>query len=178
MDKDPVEAFTEFVVSNAKVAGLVLPARFNPEEHDELNANNQFPSDITQIDIRELGRQHGFWVGQLGRALYALSEADSTLVYVDTEYDKFRSQAFFTADVREVDGKKKLVGSIEAEVAQNPNVMKWGKKRMVAQATQIMMKHLVRTYERYTDSLSREISRRGMEIDHQDKYGHGEVKRG
>lgn len=169
---DTIDEFQEGVLKNVQLAGLITPLNWNVEKYEEINSAHQFPEDLTILSIRELGQQHSFWVGQLGRALFDLSKAEGDLLLAERAYEQYYSMAFLKTETVDENGKKKLAGAIESEAILQKDVQKWANRKMVSQATFTMMKNLVKTYERYADALSREMTRRDMEKP--DLHGWGE----
>jgi hypothetical protein len=131
-----------------------MPKHWTPEELDQLD----FPSDLTLLNMAELGRQMGLWTSVIAYTQYqvAMADVENTAKYNKLEYER-RKLYLSMADVRR--GTEEQRKSV---LKTDPNIVKLQADSEIARAKFILLKALLDSYSKYYNAFSRELSRRGV----------------
>lgn len=152
MYKSPrVDAALDFVEELA----LTLPE--HPLGADGQPLQPQLPSDITKLSNEQLGRLYGEFVAVAAYADVHLGLSD--IVHVDTEY---------TSEITEATWGLHTEGSNKDErtfaLKTNHKVRTSKEIALTKRARKVLLSKLISGYERAISALSREMSRRGLEL--------------
>ena len=138
-----------------KLARLRLPLPKRPQGAAEYDLPTETSTSI------ELGQKMLFFTGLHGYAIRKLGELDGKLAAVDAEYKLKVS----TRGIDYIEGRAQRADIIEANVLKNhPEFEALIKRRTEYQVLHTRLESQVKIYELTWKGLSRELSRREMEV--------------
>lgn len=136
--------------------GLVLPDK--PKGPDGQPLDPRLPADITRLSNEQLGRLYG--------------EFNAVAVYADAHLglsDIEHTDVDYQADMTEATHGLHVEGSNRDErvfqLRTSPQVRKAREQALAKRARKVLLSKLISGYERAINALSREMSRRGMELE-------------
>lgn len=134
---------------------LALPAQ--PLNSQGQPLQPQLPSDITRLTSEQLGRLYGEFVAVASYAEAHLGLSD--IVHVETEYQGDVTEATWGL---QTDGANKDERTYALKT--NHKVRTARETALVKRARKVLLSKLITGYERAINALSREMSRRGMDL--------------
>ena len=133
---------------------LPIPKYVSPERLEEL----EFPEDLTQLTLSQLGQVMTTWTAVLAFMQYEVAKADIEQTakknQMDFEKKKFYLELVQNRDLTEEERKAKLVA--EDRMARLQAKFEYARARFT------LLKALMGSYQKYYTALSRELSRRGV----------------
>lgn len=133
---------------------LPVPKYVSPERLEEL----EFPEDLTQLSLSQLGQVMTTWTAVLAFMQYEVAKADIEQTakknQMDFEKKKFYLELVQNRDLTEEERKAKLVA--EDRMARLQAKFEYARARFT------LLKALMGSYQKYYTALSRELSRRGV----------------
>lgn len=130
-----------------------LPKNWQSEELEEL----EFPNDLSNLSIDELGQTLGIWSTVMAYAQYEVARTDIDKTAKWNRYD-FERKATYLRLVE--------LGGMNEEQRKSEVYLQTAQLRSdfeVAKAKYVMMDALQGVYSKYYQALSRELSRRGID---------------
>lgn len=133
---------------------MPIPKTIPPEALDEL----EFPEDLTNLTISQLGQAMGVWTSVLAYVQYevAMADIEQTAKKNQLEFEKKKYYLELAQD-RELNENERAAKLIADERMARLQV-----KFENARARFTLMKALLGAYSKYYNALSRELSRRGI----------------
>lgn len=130
------------------------PKHWTAEELNKLD----FPSDLTLLNIDQLGEQMGLWTSVIAYTQYqvAMADVESTAKINKFEYEKAKLY------LQLVDTGKGTEAQKQAHLKSNPELSKLHADSELAKAKYTLLKALLSAYSKYYGAFSRELSRRGV----------------
>lgn len=153
-----IEEFVTGVEGRVAEGGYPMPKRMGPVPEDR-----SFPEDLTRLHGEQLGQLHSYWTAQLAWVHSGMSRADTSLLYVEEQYNRARAKAFIR--LNEAEEKKVLKDVLESKVEVEEEVAMWKDETIKAQALVHMMQASVKAVQGYTFATSREQTRRKDELE-------------
>lgn len=137
---------------------LSLPAQPVDDQGNPLQP--QLPSDITKLTNEQLGRLYGEFVAVASYADAHLGLSD--IVHVETEYHGDVTEATWGL---QADGSNRDERTFATRINHKVRVAR--ETALTKRARKVLLSKLITGYERAINALSREMSRRGMELAHE-----------
>jgi len=136
--------------------GLQLPEQ--PRDDNGVVLMPVLPNDVTRLSNEQLGRLYGEFaaISIYATAHLALSDIDHT----EVEYTADMTEAKFGLQAEGSNKDQRMFA-----LKTNLYVKQGREKAMQKRARKVMLSKLIDGYEKATNTLSREMSRRGMEME-------------
>jgi len=143
---------TESWVINKGLAVPPKPSNIMREKYSGL------PEDLTKVSNRKLGRLLGVYASFAEFSDYELAKLEGVQERLDNDLELLSAEIMALND----DGKEKW--RLEAAVQRNKKYQSLRKKRVLVSTKVRILKALKSGYDRKHSTVSREITRRGMEM--------------
>jgi hypothetical protein len=156
------------VEAEAEIRDLGLPLPDKPMISNERQDNGEieitWPADIGLLSPQELGEHLTWWSGWASYARYYLARAEVNVETSKEAYDLERSIRIFKSS-----GDYEKVTEVKAAIAQMPDMVNMKGRLLEAKAQQKLLRSLVEGYDAKYATISRELSRRGLDFE-QSRY--------
>lgn len=133
--------------------GLPLPGK-------PIDSEVAWPDNVADLAPVELAHHLTWWAGWGAFTRYHLAKSETNLASFEAEYDLLVKETMFKST-----GDYKTVTELKASIAQMPSVVKIQGKTLEATAMVKMLRAVLEGYQAKYATVSREISRRGLEFD-------------
>lgn len=127
----------------------------------EPDQSGSFPSDITSVSPRNLGKLLSQFTASLAFAIVILSQAENRASHSRHQVDT--ATEFWTFRLAPDNPRDVLKANLLAKVARRKQVQKWKEQNLLDNAQVTVLKAQVRGLEAYVSAISREITRRSDE---------------
>ncbi len=146
--------------------GLPLPDKpmTSNKRQQEGDFDLSWPADIGELTPQELGEHLTWWSGWASYARYHLAKSDVNVETSKEQYDLERNVRIFKSK-----GDYEKITEVKAAIAQMPDMVKMKGRLLQAKAQQKLLKALVEGYDAKYATISRELSRRGLDFE-QSRY--------
>lgn len=145
-------------VNVANVIGEISGLGIKIPEKDEFSGDaHELPQDLTKYSSKALGKLLSEFTAKSGFLEWEVSKADVINNHIETNMDILYNQLLLTVPGSTAYEKK-------ARVMKNPQYMEVVQKKLTAHAKYKLLSSLLRRYEKYCATISREISRRDSDF--------------
>lgn len=148
-DSKAVERAAEVIDS----LGLPLPNR--PAEDA---SSLEWPSNVADLGPEELAKHMSWWSGWSAYARYHLAWSDTNATAAKEQFLYLENDR-----IHKSEGDYKSVTELKAAVSRMPEIREAKANFLVVDSVRKMVKSLLEGYEQKYSTISREISRRGMD---------------
>jgi len=151
------------IKARKKIEKLGLPV---PDKPAGGSADLEWPANVGDLSVDELAEHMSWWTGWASYARQHLAEADTNAAAYKEQYSTSMSEAVFKSE-----GDYGTVTEMKAAIAQRPDLQKIQARVLEASGIRDMVKALLAGYEEKRATISREITRRGLEWGEQTSEG-------
>jgi hypothetical protein len=151
--KYKVQTFVDEAVETLKMRGITIPRK--------PTVARAFPVDLTKKTGEQLGKLQSYFRAQLGYVLHQSALTDFAILFVAREYTNTKRRWFLHLDPGD---KSMTKDSIEGRVHNVPEVKELDNLYTILQGELIVWNNSREELKGYLETISRELSRRGMEL--------------
>ncbi len=146
----------EYGDERVKDLGLPIPSKQTPYEGEIV----EWPSSLSELTLEDLSVQMTWWTGWSAYGRYSLSRAETNLASCEEAFT-LNMGAYLVA----TSGDYPTVTAAKAAYAQKPDSISLKRQIMKLQAEKKIVGALLQGYDEKKKTVSRELTRRGIESD-------------